>query len=409
VLYVGKAKNLKNRVQSYFQINALPKHKRQMVLQAFKLKYQVLNSELEALLTEAELIRTYQPAFNILLKDDKSPLYIQITKEKYPRVLQVRKNQPAKNSTVATILGPFSSGYQVKQVLTIARKIFPWCNQANKDQNKPCFYYHIDLCGGACCKKMTIDQYQQMIQNLVIFLKGKSSKLIAKLKKQMLEEAKKENYTLAAKNRDAIKALLAVTQETYKLKPDLQFFGLATGQAENRLKYLSRLLKLHLGIPAFYPLNRIEGYDVSNIQGTAAAVVAVVFIKGKHENQEDRRFNIKTLNTPNDVLMLQEALARRQNHPEWQWPNLIVVDGGKSQVKVALKTWQVTKIPIIGIAKKPDRLIIPPKENSKNPMWQIIKPSPEHPGFNLIQEIRDQAHHSSRKQHRLRKMKISFT
>lgn len=411
MLYVGKAKHLKHRIKSYQQVKTLPNHKRQLVTQAAKLKYQILDSELKALLTEAELIRTYQPPFNILLKDDKSPLYIQVTKEKYPRVLQVRKNQLTATPK-ATTLGPFNSGYRVKQVLEIARRIFPWCNQANHPQGKACFYHHIELCSGACFNQVTPKEYTAMIKNLTLFLKGQSTQLISQLKKTMQAEVKKENFEKATKIRDTLEAIIYVTKDSYKLKPELQTLSLAGDQTENKLKYLSRLLKLHLAIPPFYPLKRIEGYDVSNIQGKAAAVAMVVFINGQHQVAEGRLFNIKTLQTPNDYQMLQEVLIRRQNHPEWSLPSLLVIDGGKGQVRAALKVWRLAKIPIIGIAKNPDRLVFPIRTNSQGKdciTWRVVQLDDSHPGLMLIQEIRDQAHRLSKKQHHKLKARSFFS
>src|SRR5260221_143848 len=159
VLYVGKAKNLKNRIASYKQWKTTFGKTRKLVFHAKQLKFSVLESELEALLVETELIRTHQPQYNILLKDDKSPLYVQVTDEDFPRVLTIRKKEIDKGQVKGTILGPFPSAFQLNEVLNIARRIFPWCNGGKN--SRPCFYYHLDLCPGACVGEISAENYQE--------------------------------------------------------------------------------------------------------------------------------------------------------------------------------------------------------------------------------------------------------
>lgn len=411
MLYVGKAKNLNKRVKNYSQINRLTPDKQQLVNQAKQLKFQELTNEIEALLTEAELIRTYQPEFNILLKDDKSPLYIQITDEKFPRVLQLRKTALLHAKNQRLIFGPFSSGFMVTQVLKLARKIFPWCS--TPESGKPCFYYHLQLCPGACCDKVTAKEYQQNISKLALFLRGQSQKLVRQLKAEMRQQSDLESYEAASRLKQQIEAVEYVTQPKYRLQPDWQTLALADDSGENQLKYLSRLLKIHLGVPTQYSIERIEGYDVSNISGTDATVSQVTFIHGKETPSEHRLFNIRSVHQPNDYAMLQEALLRRQNHPEWGRPGLIVVDGGKGQVRAVLKIWQWTS-PVIGIAKDPDRLIFPKIEKStktNSPKqkieWQVVGLDERHPALQLVQAVRDAAHRFGQRQyHRLHTKKM---
>lgn len=418
VLYVGKAKNLKNRIASYKQWQSTTGKTRRLVFHAKQLKHTVLDSELEALLVEAELIRTHQPQYNILLKDDKTPLYVQITDEEYPRILTVRKKEVEKNYLSGSVFGPFQSSFQLKEVLNLARKIFPYCTaprgaQYGTPQNSPCFDYHLDLCPGACIGAVTPEQYQQTIAQLKLFLKGKKKSVVKTIEEEMKKAAETEEYEYAAELRDRIQLIKTVTERSYKLRPDMQLPTLKQSLRAEGLIYLRRLLSTFFSLPKTYPLTRIEGYDVSNIQGTNATVAMVTFLNGSAAKDQYRLFNIRTLKTPNDYAMLQEALLRRQNHAEWGAPNLLLIDGGKGQLRAALKVWRWTT-PVIAIAKKPDRLIFPivpadQKEKDledneetrslKNLEYREVTLEEGHPTLMLMQQVRDEAHRFSKFQH----------
>ena len=416
-----------------------------MVSLATQVKFKVLDSELEALLTEAELIRTYQPDFNILLKDDKSPLYINITDEKFPRVLRIRKKTILKMRPKGVILGPFSSAYKTQEVLKIARKIFRWCdnsegksddsntsnitknigtiNENNDKRNattnaKPCFYYHIDLCPGSCIGEISAKDYGENIKQLVLFLKGKKQTVSKNLKNKMAKLVALEKFEEAGVIKDQLEMIEFVTRKTHRLKPELTSTTLKNKISENGIIYLQKIFTEVWGLPKQFPLTRIEGYDVSNTQGTNPAVSMVVFINGKQKTSRYRIFNIKTLSTPNDYHMMKEAVLRRQNHPEWEIPNLVVVDGGKGQVRSILRVWDWS-CPVIGIAKNPDRLILPkinwgewnPEKRGnflKNLEYHIVKLDTNHPSLKLIQQIRDESHRFSQRQHKKRRLKSMF-
>jgi len=406
ILYVGKAKNLKNRLRSYTRFADLSPKIKHLVTTAVTIKHQVLASELEALLIEAELIRLHQPKYNTLLKDDKTPLYIHITREDFPRVLTIRKKDLDHHRQSGTILGPYPSSGKVKEVLKIARKIFPWCNKPQQKKKQACFYYHLDQCSGACIGKISRENYQTQISNLITFLKGQKKEVLQNLKQQLKKNSKEEKFEQAALIRDQIQLIEEVTQKKYPLKPNLVLPTLTSDDNETLLHF-QKILATYLKIPSNYPLTRIEGYDVSNTSGQLASVSMVTFIDGRPALNQYRLFNIKTLNTPNDYGMLNEALARRQNHPEWGTPNLIVIDGGKGQVRSVLKTWH-WPTPIIGIAKNPDRLVIPveiKREPHLSIKYQLVSLPNDHPVLLLIQRIRDESHRFSKKQHLKRRTK----
>lgn len=330
-------------------------------------------------------------------------------------MLTVRKKDVQKKHLKGTILGPFQSAYKVKEVLSIARKIFPYCNgprtpQYGTPENRPCFHYHLDECPGACIGLTSKDEYLQTIQQLVLFMKGKKKDVVRDIENSMKIAAEQEDYELAAELRDRVTEIKDVTEKSVKLKPELSLPRLKESLRAEGLIQLRRYLSQYMNYPKTYALTRIEGYDVSNIQGTNATVAMVTFVNGQPAKEEYRLFNIRTLDTPNDFAMLQEALLRRQNHQEWGIPNLLVIDGGKGQLRSALKAWHWT-VPMISIAKKPDRIIFPifpvtdkdidqfEPRDLDGLKYEELKLAPDHPALNLIQRIRDESHRFSKKQH----------
>jgi excinuclease ABC subunit C len=375
---------------SYTRYSQLAPRIKKLVTTAKKVNFEELGSEIEALLVEAELIRVHQPFFNIRLKDDKSPIYLVITKEKYPRILRKRKNDLLKDNISGSILGPFQSSYKLNEVLKIARKIFPWCNQPN--EKKACFYYHLDQCPGACIGEISQEDYKENIENLKLFLKGKKQKVVKQLKEKMSLLAEQQKYEQAQKIKIKLQYIQEVTQKSFRLKPDLVLPGLGATKREMGLVELQKIIVDYTNFPKNKKLTRIEGYDVSNVQGKNAAVSMVVTKNGQADNSQYRLFNIYSLETPNDYQMMKEALTRRQNHPEWGKPDLVVVDGGKGQVRATLQVWK-WKSPVIGIAKNPDRLIIPLDKG-----YKIINLPGDHPALNIVQNLRDEAHRFAKNQ-----------
>lgn len=377
-----------------------------MVTQAQKVEFEVQPNELSALLTEAELIRTYQPPFNVALKDDKSPIYIYISGQEYSKVTQVRKQDIIHHQLKGTLLGPFASGQRAKEVLKIARYIFPWCEKPDPKFEKPCFYYHLGQCPGACVGEISVHEYQNQIKQLVLFLRGKSKQVQKELNTQMKKLAEDQKFEKAAKLRDQLQTIENITSQPRSLKPDLSTPGLIGKWHQDGTAYLKRLLTLYGAFPDSYQLNRIEGYDVSNLEGKAAAVSMVVFENGIKTPKEYRLFNIRTLQTPNDYQMLKEAISRRSKHQEWQIPDLLIIDGGRGQLKAALSVWPYMT-PIISIAKNPDRIIIPVLDGaSRKPInYHEVKLPPNHPGLQLVQAVRDESHRFAKKQHQKLRIK----
>jgi len=362
ILYIGKAANLKRRVSSYF-LKTQGLRIEELLKRVEKIDYLQTETAIEALILETNLIKKYQPPFNIKEKDDKSFLFIEITNEQFPQVLLVRK----KDKINGERFGPFTSASQLREALKIIRKIFPFNTHSPKEINsgKACFNYQIGLCPGTCIGKIGKKEYKKTISKIKLFLSGEKTKIIKKLKKEMEKASKELNFELANEKKQQILALQYIQDASLVLQPDLP-----------PIKTL--------------PQKRIEGYDISNLGGKEAVGSMVVFINHLPAKKEYRLFKIKTVQNTNDVLMLKEVLERRLKH-FWPLPDLILVDGGKAQVNTIKKVIQNfhLKIPVMGIAKGP-------KRKNNQPIGKI-------PSFTSLQEliqVRNEAHRFAINYHR---------
>jgi len=417
VLYVGKAKDLKSRLASYTQIKQLHGKTQRMVWEAVTLKFEVQESEFVALLVEAELIRLHQPQFNVLLKDDKTPLYIYITNADFPEIKLIRKKdivrlKAFKHIKQQNLFGPFQSAYRTKEVLKIIRPIFCWCDKpglrpqglgVSDKPLKACFYYHIGRCSGACLGLVEKEEYSKMIELLKQFLRGKTREVLNFFKVEMNDASDDEDYERAGRYRDGIVLIEYLMRPTYRLSPDLKLPKLHESMMNEGLLFLKKQLREAYPLAKEYKLSRIEGFDVSNIMGKNAAVSMVVFTDGAPDKENYRLFNIRSIDTPNDYQMMKEAVARRQNHPEWGLPDLIVIDGGRGQLRSALSVWE-WNIPVISLVKNPDRIVIPmfediSKPSLKNIAYHFVLLPEGNPTLTLLQQIRDESHRFAKKQH----------
>lgn len=236
--------------------------------------------------------------------------------------------------------------------------------------------------------------------------------MVKQITAEMTQFSKDEEFEKAQIRKEQLELIEDVTQR--KLSPNLTLPQLQLTRTSEGLIQLQKILRDYLAIPKGWPLTTIEGYDVSNIQGTNPSVSLVTFTDGQPDKSKYKIFNIKTLDTPNDYGMMKEALIRRQDHPEWGKPNLIMVDGGKGQVRAALSVWQ-WQTPIIGLVKNPDRIVIPlinerTKVSGTKPKieYKIIKLDPSHPTLNILQQIRDESHRFAQKQHKKLRTKQMF-
>ena len=377
---------------------------------AHRVEHQVLDSEIEALLIEAQLIKAHQPYFNSLLKDDKSNIYVLISKEDFPKILRVRKTDLNKKiyREKLALFGPFASASRLNEVLKIIRPIFKWCNQGNKKHGKACLYHHLELCSGACCQQISKEEYQKDIKQLISFLKGQKKDLLKELTQEMLNFSEVEAYEKALLVKNKISLIKEITSSQYKLKSDIILPNFSQAENDEALIHLRHILHQEGIADSQQEFHRIEGYDVSNTMGQNATVSMVVLTDGKIDNSQYKFFKIRSINTPNDYQMLQEAIKRRQNHPEWGSADLIMIYGGKGQVRAVNKVWN-EKAPIVGIVKNPDRLVISIKnQNKKNNLeTKIIPLQKDHPTLKMLQRLRDEAHRFAKKHHsRLREKNL---
>lgn len=412
ILYVGKAIDLKNRVSSYFQKSAklLPKT-RMMVGQIKSLKPILVESEMEALLLEAELIKQKKPKYNHILKDDKSYLYIVFTAEKFPRIMSARKNHVSENKS---IFGPFPSSQIVYTTLKEIRKIFAYrsCTPWRFTKHSLCLYYHLHLCQGPCVGIITEKAYFQEIQKLRLLLQRKSSQLLKNLRKQMQELAQKEEFEKASLLRDQMEKLNYLRSSFHTPTEYLQEPNLLEDLRVHTLQGLQKVLNLS------YLPQRIECYDISNFQGKEATGSMVVFTNGEMDKSQYRRFRIKFSETPDDYSMLQEVLSRRfkriKTKESWPIPNLIMVDGGAGQLSAALEIVKnlnhlsLSSTTFISLAKKKEEIYLSRKINQEQG-FSRLKLSRKSPELQLLQQIRDEAHRFAIAYHRKLRTKKLFS
>ncbi len=377
VLYVGKAGNLRRRVSSYFErphdtrIQAL-------VSRIASIGHQDTDTAIEALILEAELIRKFSPPFNVKEKDDKSFLYIEITKEKFPCVVLVRGRDIAENR--GKRFGPFTSASSAREALKVLRKIFTWSTHDPGrigTFQRPCFDYEIGLCPGTCIGVISQKDYAKNISHLKFFLEGKKARVVKSLEKEMAAASKKLEFEKAAKLRHQIFALKHIEDTAFISDSEITMPKAG-------------------GLP-LRPF-RIEGYDISNISGMSSAGSMVVFENGTPNRHKYRKFKIRSVIGQNDVKMLAEVLERRFRHAGWRLPDLILIDGGIAQTNAAYRVMRAAglTIPIVGLAKGPER-----KRND------IVGAIPKNISLRTLIQVRDEAHRFAISYHKtLRRVKM---
>jgi excinuclease ABC subunit C len=374
IIYIGKAINIQNRIKNHFQ---QPSNMDNLYIDDVdKIGYLETNSEIEALILEANLIKNQRPKFNIVWKDDKNYFYVAITqnKQKIPFVYITHQINHKPYQPNPIYIGPFVEGVSLKKTLKFLRRVFPYYTIKKHSENK-CTYCHLDLCPGP---NPNLVEYKKNIKKLVLILKGKRNAVLNTLKKEMKNFSKEKEFEKAGKTRDRIYNLQRVISHTNVIN------NVQAGGVSETPPALSKILGMKKNI------RRIECYDVSNIQGKHATGSMIVFINGQPEKNQYKKFKIKIKNEPNDIAMLKEIIERRILHKEWPYPEVILIDGGIAQLNIAVKIKNQNKktklIKIISLAKKNKLLYI---ENKKQPI--LLKSLPREI-FNLILQLDAQAH-----------------
>jgi len=507
IIYIGKSKSIRNRVKSYFK----DKHdtpKTKILMSHFNsLEYIITDSEKEALILEANLIKKHKPKYNIRLKDDKRYPYVKITKEDFPRLIITRSI-----GKTGTYFGPFTDVGSVRQTIKFLKSLFKI--RTCRKMDGPCLNCQIDLCYGPCSGNISKTEYKKLINKIDLFFQGKYTEIIENLQKEMEEASKKYNFEKAAVIRDQIASIAEVMEKQFvdfadELDQDIiamsfednsaivVVFSIRNGKINGKDDFLMSGTKnnkssevISAFIQQYYSINRhipkeiileekisnieelklikewladlrgdkveltvpydgiklrlirmasknaeiikkqkkklknamteikkylklpklpriIEGYDVSNISGKLAVGSKVSFLDSKPNKKQYKRFKLETPG-PNDYEMMRELLSRRfkqLKHPsddkdtekyEEEYPDLILIDGGKGQLKIAtevLKEYNLEHIPIIGLAKEFEEIFIP--QNSH----PIIIPK-NNEGLHLLQRVRDEAHRFAVTYHR---------
>lgn len=385
VVYVGKAVNLRRRISSYFASYLEPKTRR-MISEADSIRFIKVTSELEALLLEAKLIKKYKPKFNVVLKDDKNPLFISITKDEYPKVITARRDGE---------FGPFPNSRNVYSVLRMIRKIFPYSD--HKIGKRPCLYSQIGLCSPCpnaieresdkAVKSELKRRYLINIRRVRAVLSGKFLQLKKELVREMEALSKQNKFEEAKEVRDKISRLDYITRPQIPADEFLQNPNLIDDVRQNELTELKKLIKKN-GIK-LKRLERIECFDISHISGTSTASSMVTFVRGEPDKRLYRHFRIKLKEKSNDYGSLRETAQRRKkNLKNWGRADLLIIDGGLSQVHAFTDVFG-DLIPIVGIAKNPDRLVFP--NGKKIRLAGSV--------LNLVARIRDEAHRFARRYH----------
>lgn len=398
-IYIGKAINLRRRLESYFRRDVLEKTA-QMVAAAKNLSYIKVTSEMEALLLEADLVWTHQPKYNTALKDDKHPLYIMITKEEYPRVLAVRRAEL--NVPHQKIFGPFPSSYNLRYVLKLLRPIFPYGN--HEPGKKACLYSQMGLCvpcpsdaaneKDESVKAKLRKEYLANIRNMKGVLSGRIKKVRVELETAMLAAAKKEEFESAAEMREKIARLDYITSPVMPVDRFLENPNLLEDIREDEGNELLNLLSEHMPIS---DVGRIECYDIAHLAGTSTTASMVTFQNGAANKNFYRHFKVQHGKGNNDVLSLTEIAKRRKKHLEdWGRADLMIIDGGKGQVQAFYNEFEGEGIPIVGLAKRFETIVIPKKVDGK---LEYIMVRPQGGALHLIQRLRDEAHRFARRYH----------
>ena len=350
IIYVGKAAVLNNRVRQYFQKSRTRDPKTEaLVRDIADLDWMVVDSEIEALFLEAEMIRRYMPRYNILLRDDKSMSYIRVDYDSsYPTVSTTRR--PLDDG--ARYFGPYSSTVTIRQALKLLRRVFPYATRQLVGQKRATLQYHLGLDPGLEEGRTTLEAYRGNLRKLMAVIEGKRSVIEKELERDMQKAAKVHDFELAAKLRNQLFSLRKLNQQV--IFSDKEFMDISKDHALNELVDL-------LGLDKFP--KRIEGYDISHMQGTDVVASMVVFTNGVSDKSEYRKFKTK-INHNNDFYNMNETLKRRlseKNIKAWGKPSLVLIDGGKGQLDAATAARDeqgCQTLPFIGLAKREEQIVI---------------------------------------------------
>ena len=348
IIYVGKAAVLRNRVRQYFQESRFRDTKTDLLVSEIDdVDWIEVDSEVDALFLEAEMVRRYMPRYNILLRDDKSSCYIRISfKERAPLVSVTRR--PYDDG--ADYYGPFLQSGPVRKALRYLRKAFPYSTHTTLP-SRACLDYHIGLCPGPETDDYDRSLYLKNLKRLVAYIKGSQNKVIGELEKEMQRASKAHSFEQAASLRNKLLALRSLRAQV--LFGDKEALDLSKDHA---LADMMDLFKL-TSAP-----RRIEGFDISHMSGTDTVASMVVFVNGVADKRNYRKFKMRIPGN-DDFAHMNEVILRRlseKNVSSWGLPSIMLIDGGKGQLgaAIAARDQLGLKVPMIGLAKKYEEIVV---------------------------------------------------
>lgn len=405
VIYVGKAVNLRNRASSYFTKAAeIDRRTADLVPEIADLDFIEAESEVDALLMEARLIKDIQPRYNALLKDDKTFPYLQITThEDFPRVEFTRQPE----SSGVRLYGPFTSAGKLRGTIAVLQKIFRFrtCELDIHEGDdrwrwfRPCLLASINQCTAPCNLRITKEDYREDIRRLRLFLDGGKAKLLKEMEESMKQASKELKFEKAARIRDEIDSLRSLNLRgnlESHAQPEVFYIDPRKG-----LEGLRRTLKL-ADVP-----RRIEGIDIAHLQGKETVASLVQFIDGLPFKPGYKKFKIQSVEGVDDFASMREVVTRRfrrlQDEGE-SFPDLLLIDGGKGQLNAVMETFELLNIkpPVtISLAKREEEIYVPGES-------EPIRLSRHAYGLRLLQYVRDEAHRFAQHYHHMLRRKSSL-
>ncbi len=409
VLYVGKAKDLRSRVSSYFQDSADLLNTRgpdiaRMAAKVEDIDFLECDTEVDALLQENRLIKDIQPPHNVQLKDDKTFPYIEVTTgDDFPGVFVTRQPRP-KGSR---LYGPFTNAAAVRDAVNALQRVFKFrtCEldiDAEDDRRRyfrPCLLHAINQCTAPCADRITREDYRKDIERLKRFMASKRSVVLREMEKEMKTAATDLQFEEAARIRDRIKAIQKLQLSgnvDENVQPEVFYVDPSKG-----LERLARLLHLDQ-TPRI-----IEGIDIANLQGEESVGSLVCFIDGRPFKQGYKRFRIKSVEGQDDYAMIREVVQRRYRHAaegEELFPDIVLIDGGLGQLHAGLEACSEMFIKppmVVSLAKREEELYTQDHQRA-------IRLPRNDPGLRLLQQVRDEAHRFAQHYHHILRSKRQF-
>ena len=405
VIYVGKAVSLRNRVGSYFNRQAVAERRTaDLVREIADVDFIQTDSEVDALLLEARLIKDIQPRFNSELKDDKTFPYLQITtREEFPRVEFTRKPR----TRGVKLYGPFTSAKKLRGTIAVLQKIFRFrtcgLDISEEDERwrwfRPCLLASINQCTAPCNFRISKEDYRRDIRRLRMFLDGKKARLLKEMRDEMQAASKEMKFEKAARIRDQINAL-----ESLNLRGDLK------AHAQPEVFYVDPKKGL-LGLKKVFDLpelpRRIEGVDIAHLQGGETVASLVQFIDGLPFKHGYKRFKIRSVEGVDDFGAMREVVSRRFRRLQQEgeaFPDILLIDGGKGQLNAALAALRAVGIApplVISLAKREEEIYVPGEDEPR-------RLSRHSYALRLLQYVRDEAHRFAQHYHHILRRKSAL-